>query len=432
MPALNASIARAAWQASRLLGAVIMGALLTVPRTGAAAAPGTPAEAPGKIRAIERAIDAGRSRSQALDRKAKDIARETAQLSRSLVKLGREAQNLERAVENLRQRIASIARRQRAGTERLKREKKRLTQLLANLQRVARNPPEAVLAYASSPADVLRAARLLKAVIPHLEAQAGKLKAELVSLQELREDASRRKTDLAKTATALDTKREQVNRLLARKRALVRTTRAEQKRAQQATHKLAAKARSLRGLLRSIEKDRKRRAAKTFLPAKPMPANPPLVTANARPRLKLRLGVGPVPLISRARGRLAMPVMGKVVTRYGKRRSAGIRTKGVRFATTPGAQVVAPHDGYVVFAGLFRGYGRLLIIDHGEGYHSLLAGLGRIDVAVNQRLLAGEPIGIMAQTGQAKPRLYLELRRKGQPINPLPWLAASPIDKVSG
>jgi murein hydrolase activator len=75
----------------------------------------------------------------------------------------------------------------------------------------------------------------------------------------------------------------------------------------------------------------------------------------------------------------------------------------------------------VVFAGPFRGYGQLLIIEHSEGYHSLMAGMGRIDTSVGARVLAGEPIGAMAEDGT--PSLYVELRRDGQPINPLPWLA---------
>jgi septal ring factor EnvC (AmiA/AmiB activator) len=90
--------------------------------------------------------------------------------------------------------------------------------------------------------------------------------------------------------------------------------------------------------------------------------------------------------------------------------------------------VIAPHDGKVVFAGPFRDYGLLLIIDHGEGYHTLLAGLGRIDASVSQWVLAGEPVGQMGpeRAGSArasKPRLYIELRHDGRSINPLPWLA---------
>jgi septal ring factor EnvC (AmiA/AmiB activator) len=92
--------------------------------------------------------------------------------------------------------------------------------------------------------------------------------------------------------------------------------------------------------------------------------------------------------------------------------------------------VVAPFDGKVLFAGPFKGYGQILIIGHGDGYHSLLAGLDRVDESVGQWLVAGEPVGVMSQSSQ-KPRLYLELRHDGQPINPLPWLAIRD-EKVNG
>ena len=83
---------------------------------------------------------------------------------------------------------------------------------------------------------------------------------------------------------------------------------------------------------------------------------------------------------------------------------------------------MAPYDGQVVFAGQFRGYGQILIIEHNEGYHTLLAGLSRIDCVVGQWLMAGEPVGRMGRPVDGNPELYLELRRNGQPINPLPWL----------
>ncbi|MBI3444037.1 MAG: peptidoglycan DD-metalloendopeptidase family protein, partial [Magnetospirillum sp.] len=98
--------------------------------------------------------------------------------------------------------------------------------------------------------------------------------------------------------------------------------------------------------------------------------------------------------------------------------------------TRKAAQVIAPFDGHVAFAGPFRGYGLLLIIEHSEGYHTLLAGMSQIDCAVGQKLLAGEPVGIMGQD-DSKPNLYVELRRNGQPVNPLPWLMAQK-NKASG
>ena len=119
----------------------------------------------------------------------------------------------------------------------------------------------------------------------------------------------------------------------------------------------------------------------------------------------------------------------------------GVTRDGVWFETRPGAQVVAPYDGKIVYAGPFRGYGRILIIEHGGRYHSLLAGLERIDTVVGQWVLAGEPVGVMAGATEAgeqgtpsagrTPKLYVELRRTGQPINPLPWLAQTG-DKVRG
>ncbi|MBK1676376.1 peptidase M23 [Rhodospirillum rubrum] len=161
---------------------------------------------------------------------------------------------------------------------------------------------------------------------------------------------------------------------------------------------------------------------------------PPPQVALARPTPPARpasLPRTPPPTgesFERARGAMPFPARGPLVGRYGEKTPLGDTLKGVRVITRAGGQVISPHEGTVVFAGPFRGYGNLLIIDHGGGYHTLLAGLGRIDGVVGQRLAAGEPVGIMPDVvggGDGSPTLYVELRRKGQPINPLPWLTAS-------
>lgn len=133
---------------------------------------------------------------------------------------------------------------------------------------------------------------------------------------------------------------------------------------------------------------------------------------------------------SLAHGRLAFPARGKIVSGFGQTSGDGHIAKGLTIRTRRDAQVIAPYDGQVVFAGPFRGYGLLLIIEHGEGYHTLLAGMARVDVNVGQRLVAGEPVGVMGQT-DIKPALYVELRHDGQPVNPLPWLSAQK-SKVRG
>ena len=136
--------------------------------------------------------------------------------------------------------------------------------------------------------------------------------------------------------------------------------------------------------------------------------------------------------IGEAQGRLTLPARGDIVQEFGQSGDYGATSKGVTIRTRAGAEVVAPYDGQVVFAGPFRGYGPILIIEHTEGYHTLLAGLSRIDAAPGQWLLAGEPVGVMGEQRDGDgPALYVELRRNGRPINPLPWLALH-NGKVSG
>ena len=121
-----------------------------------------------------------------------------------------------------------------------------------------------------------------------------------------------------------------------------------------------------------------------------------------------------------ARGNIPFPVKGNIIKKYGEMTDSGLSSKGITIKTRPNAQVISPYDGTVLFAGPFRGYGELLIIEHGDGYHTLLAGIGRLDTSVGQSLLAGEPVGIMV--ADSNPSLYIEIRKNGQPVNPSTWL----------
>nr|WP_246201972.1 peptidoglycan DD-metalloendopeptidase family protein [Sneathiella aquimaris] len=133
---------------------------------------------------------------------------------------------------------------------------------------------------------------------------------------------------------------------------------------------------------------------------------------------------------SAVKGTLPLPVGGRIISGYRKSGSSSTRN-GIVIETRDEAAVISPYDGQIAFAGPFRNYGLLLIIDHGEGYHTLLAGMGSIDGSVGQLLLAGEPVGQMKNDKNGKPTLYMELRVKGSPVNPVPWLT-SENRKVSG
>jgi septal ring factor EnvC (AmiA/AmiB activator) len=129
---------------------------------------------------------------------------------------------------------------------------------------------------------------------------------------------------------------------------------------------------------------------------------------------------------SQAKGKLPLPVAGRQAIRFGEITPLKRASKGVVFETRANARITSPSDGWVVYAGPFRSYGQVLIINGGDGYHVLMAGMTRIDVQLGQFILASEPVGAMGSTpesagGSAKPVLYVEFRKDGKPVDPDPW-----------
>ena len=151
--------------------------------------------------------------------------------------------------------------------------------------------------------------------------------------------------------------------------------------------------------------------------------------------------MAPAIAFANARGHLRLPVNGVPIYAFGASDGVGGTQKGLSIVTHAGAQITAPCDGWVVYAGPFRSYGQLLILNAGGGYHVLLAGMERISVDLGQFVLTGEPVAAMGgqaqlsaavATGSKKPVLYVEFRKDGTPIDPSPWWATNEGEKVRG
>ena len=152
---------------------------------------------------------------------------------------------------------------------------------------------------------------------------------------------------------------------------------------------------------------------------------PPAETALLLPpSLPPRDRAKPSPGVAEA-GRRFAPVDGRIVQRFGARLPDGGVRRGIAYQAKAGAVVRAPASGRIAFAGPFRGYGLLLIVEHAGGYHSLLTGLGRIDTHIDEYVRAGDPIAAAADANGGAPHIYLELRRGGRPVDPMPWLASA-------
>ena len=363
-----------------------------------------------KLQKIERELEEGRGRSATLDQKAKRLDADVRELQEDLVKTAARAQSQEVVVSELERQLAALNAEDKARRQALHDRQSAIQKTLGALERIARLPPESLIVSPKSAVDAVRTSMLLSAIIPELETQAKALRAELVALQQLRTEMAVRREELTVATQTLDLERMALNRLIKRKANLREHTIAERRAEEARVAKLTSEADDLRALVKRLGKEE--RAART--------------------QAALRLPRAPgTPSFSAAFGTLSLPARGVISRRFGESNQFGVKSKGLTIETRESAQVISPHDGRIVFAGPFRGYGQLLIIAHGEGYHTLIAGIARIDGTVGQLLLAGEPVGVMGAPPGEKPELYVELRHNGEPIDPLPWLAATET-KVSG
>jgi len=322
-------------------------------------------------------------------------------------------------------RIREIEAAGRDGAQRLAAQQAASANIVSAMVRLARFPPEAVIVQPWPPGDVVRAAIAVRAAVPLVSASARGLRTELADMARIRAEIRERKTALNVKLVRLEKERKELDGLLGKRRSLQQSLAMKEKRIDNRVEELSLRAKDLQDLMERIERERREQAVREAEARAKAE-----VEARARSEAETvrrledeRRRARDVHSIVKAKGNLAFPVAGRVIGLYGQPTASGLARKGVEIETRAEAQVLAPFEGEVAFAGPFRGYGRILIIDHGEGYHSLLAGLDQIDGVPGHRVMAGEPIGRMGRLGAGLPVLYLEFRRDGQPINPLPWLA---------
>lgn len=274
----------------------------------------------------------------------------------------------------------------------------RLESMLASLALLARSPPNALMGRPSQWADTVRGAALAERAAPLLARRAAAAAEHATELKRLGAERARRRDAMRASRRVLGREQARLRRALGRKADLHARTSTDA-----APVATAETATDLTALIDRIGKTRAGEAAAGGAEAVGFAAPP-------------------------AGSSLPWPAHGEVVAGFDDA-GDGLRP-GISIATAPGAQVVAPDGGDIVFAGPFRRYGQLLIIEHGGGYHSVMAGLARIDSEVGQRVAAGEPVGAMTGDGE-RGLLRVEVRHRGRPVDPVAWLT-SDDRKVSG
>jgi septal ring factor EnvC (AmiA/AmiB activator) len=397
-----------------------------------------------ELDAITRDIAVSEERRAELRVEIAALEKDRAALNRSLLDTGKRAQALETALGRTERRLQGLAGNERKVRASLNSRRDVLAEVLAALQRMGRRPPPAILVRPEDALASVRSAILLGAVIPDLRSAADKLAADLRGLIAIRAEIEREHVRLKADATTLADERARIELLLAEKRDQRLTSTEALANEDARAETLARQATSLKDLIESMENEI---AAVATASAEADKADANNTTPAGKARVRpASLGAAdrltPSVAFADARGLLPRPVSGSTIKEFGENDGLGARTQGISLATRPGATVNAPADGWVVYAGAFRSYGQLLIINAGGGYHVLLAGMERIDVQLGQFVLAGEPVAAMAtprlassaatDIGSTQPVLYIEFRKDGNSIDPAPWWASSSDEKVGG
>jgi septal ring factor EnvC (AmiA/AmiB activator) len=370
----------------------------------------------------------------ALKREIEQIGVDRSKLNQDLIDSAGRLRGVESKIAATQERLKPLDDNERSIRKSLDGRRAVIGEVLAALQRIGRRPPPALI---TSPEDALqsvRTAMVLGAVLPEMRHEVEALANDLSELLAVRKKIDAERDQLKAEVASLDSERARVTALVEERQKQLaereKTLDAERARA----GNLARDVDNLKDLIAKLEQglDPATREAREA------------ARSDSRPALSAFRDPGrlvPAVAFASLRGRVPIPVNGVKLKEFGAPDGSGGAEKGLSIATRAGAQVTAPADGWVVYAGPFRSYGQLLILNVGGGYHVLLAGMERISVDLGQFVLTGEPVAVMGNgshiaailaTGSSQPVLYVEFRKDGVPVDPGPWWAAGEGEKVRG
>lgn len=350
---------------------------------------------------------AAMARSTLFEKQAAAASSEADRLKKRSAALAARIQSAEADISAGEARVALVTRRLSAQRARLAEQQQPLLELAASLQQLSRQPPVSVLAQPGSLTDMVHARAVIDAAMPVIEHRTAGVRRDLATLDSIRRQQaialkalSSSKAQLAQRRDAL-TRLENEGRLRARE--LVSSAQLEADRALG----LGEKARDIVDLMDSLEADSAVRAELARLAGPiPRPRNPESGATRVGPSATAEAELAP--------GAYRLPVVGRIVAGLGEVNESGVRSRGVTIAARAGGQVVAPAPGRVSFAGDYRGYGKIVIIDHGGGWVSLLTGMIALSAGVGDTLDAGTPVG---RAGSDDSHITVELRRAGRPVD---------------
>jgi septal ring factor EnvC (AmiA/AmiB activator) len=419
---------------------------------GAQTAPNSPATAEDARKQLE----SDRGRLEATQRRSKEIqadmdklAAERERINSRLVETGKLIQQSEAQLGLIESRLGDLEAQEKQVRGSLEERHGSISALLAAMQRMGRNPPPVMVTQREDALSMVRSAMLLAAAFPELRGEAVALSERLNALIGIVTSIRSEGEKLKAETTRLNDARLRLAGLQESKRQSLAERQSELAQVRQAAADITKSVSDLGDLIQKLDKEvaertglgtyeqemaareqeKQRAAAAKQMNEKKSSAE--LAPSAERVAMLTPGRIKPAMPFIEAKGQLPLPAHGRRVLTFGEKTQYGSQSRGLVIETRYGGQVVSPCDGWIVYAGEFRSYGQLLIINAGGGYHILLAGLSQIDVQLGQFVLTGEPVGVMSAAAKSSlpkaqesgPVLYIEFRKDQRPIDPDPWWA---------
>lgn len=341
------------------------------------------------LKELQNNIQEKKKEDAALEQKVVRTEGDLRDLRRKLVKAAREQQDSEDTLLNLQTRLNTLEDQEKKQRAELSSHYGHMAELLAAMLRMARTPAEIMLVQPHSSLDSLHSSMLMRRTLPFYAEKAQALSADLNALADTRTEILDKRAAIMDAQKNFSAKQDELNILLSERKNWLKATQDQRAELAGQIDALSAQAKNLQELMEKV--------------------------ALSAPKAKTG---------AKHSGKFVFvaPSKGRVLYAFGARDDVGADSRGLTLKTKAGEMIVAPADGMVVFAGPFKGYGNILILRHGDDYHSFIAGFGKIDVAVGQDVNGGEPLGRAATDLGPAPQLYYELRAKGVPVDPLRYI----------
>lgn len=400
-----------------------------------------------ELQELARSMRVSDEKAAELEESIAALAKTSESLKQALIESAARRKDLERKIAAGEKKLADLGIREDEIRASFKDRRAILAEVLAALQRMGRNPPPALLV---SPEDALasvRTAILLGAVVPGIRHETEKLAADLGELLRLRMEGQKETETLVATMSSRQEEERRMDMLLVENDRLSRQNTLELATEKRRAEELAARASSMEGLISSLETEIRsvREAAE-----KARAEEERLKRLSEEQRQKARElaassspdknRIAPAYAFSDLKQKLELPAAGEILRQFGDPDGTGHEAKGMVIASAPGSLVTAPADGWVVYAGEFRSYGQMIILNTGDGYHMVLSGMDRVSTSQGKFVLSGEPLAVMGEKRVAsatalaletdRPTLYIEFRKDGKPVDSREWWTGSGSGKA--